>query len=165
MVPIARQYSNTRYKHPDSQTQCNRCDPHNMHHRPLVINLTMGAARTTGRLAAAGTIGPPVAPLRTSLCHRVFARLDLAQFERGTVVPIGELRDESRSGQEGERRKTANRRGLPKMWVFLIRGRRASRWKTSAEPVTCKATYRTPVSGPEGPGEECPPTVPDDEPA
>jgi len=45
-----------------------------------------------------------------------------------------------RPGKAGGRRKTANGRGLPKMWVFLIVGGRASRWKTSAEPDTRDAT-------------------------
>src|SRR5258707_6023500 len=51
------------------------------------------------------------------------------------------------------------------MWVFLIVGGRVSRWKTSAEPETCKTTNEPRFLGLKARREVCPPTVPDNEPA
>ena len=96
-------------------------------------------------------------------CSSILSRPgDSIRSRRVTVLRFAVLNGRAMRGAGGRRSTGA---GLPKMWVFLIRGRRVSRWKPSAEPETREATSEPRFPVLKARREVCPPTVPDNEPA
>jgi hypothetical protein len=149
-----------------------QCAIHQIHlyfsEKPLVVPLRMGAGRRCGK-------PPATATPRTLRADTPAPPADLVQaarHDRATYsvvvappLPASPPRRRERPGKAGGRRKTANRRSLPRLRVFLIRGRRASRWKTAAEPVTRTATNQPRFPGRRPGGKkESPPSVPDTNP-
>lgn len=128
----------------------------------------MLAERISDRVHAIASPGQVMAhrPLQTSdliqAIPRIRATVALVVARPNSALRLGRS---ERPGNAGGRRKAANRRDLPKMWVFLIRGRLCSRWKRSAESNTHDATNKPRFPGLKARREECPPTVPDNEPA
>jgi hypothetical protein len=124
----------------------------------------MRTERTSGRDTATAPLGRPWADgpaptanvVQASRLVRATASVVVARS-----VPSVKPRRTERSGKAGDRRKTANRRDLPKMWVFLNRGGQASRWKASAEPVTRITTNEPRFPVLKARREVCPPTVPE----
>src|SRR5262249_33280838 len=118
--------------------------------------LTMGAVRITGKLTAAGTIGPaPRLPLRSSFPYRLSSGAsNFRQISTERLFRSGRLRTNCAVGLRWESAENGQSARVPQNMGFSYRGEVGEPMEIGSRTVGVSCDDRTPISGPRAWGEE-----------